>query len=119
LQVLAVDDDTLVLTNTVALLEDLGHRVLHARSGKEALETLKAHPDVDLVITDQVMPRMTGLQLREEICKLRPELPVLIATGFAEMPSGAGAATPRIAKPFTQRELADAVIDATLPPTRG
>jgi PAS domain S-box-containing protein len=119
LQVLAVDDDTLVLTNTVALLEDLGHQVLHAKSGKEALEALKAHPDVDLVITDQVMPRMTGLQLREEICKLRPELPVLIATGFAEMPSGAGSAAPRIAKPFTQRELADAVIDATLPPARG
>jgi PAS domain S-box-containing protein len=119
LRVLAVDDDTLVLTNTVALLEDLGHQVLHAKSGKEALEALKAHPDVDLVITDQVMPRMTGLQLREEICKFRPELPVLIATGFAEMPSGAGASTPRIAKPFTQRQLSDAVIDATLPPARG
>jgi PAS domain S-box-containing protein len=119
LRVLAVDDDTLVLTNTVALLEDLGHQVLHAKSGKEALEALKTHPDVDLVITDQVMPRMTGLQLCEEIYKLHPELPVLIATGFAEMPSGAGHRAPRIAKPFTQRELADAVIDATLPPARG
>ena len=115
LTVLAVDDDSLVLTNTAALLEDLGHRVLSAKSGKEALTVLGAHPDVDLVITDQIMPRMTGLQLREEICRLKPGLPVLIATGFAEMPADAAAGGPRIAKPFTQRELAAAVLDATLP----
>jgi PAS domain S-box-containing protein len=119
LTVLAVDDDSLVLTNTAALLEDLGHHVLSARSGKEALATLDTHPDVDLVITDQIMPRMTGLQLREELCRRRPGLPVLIATGFAEMPAEAVAGGPRIAKPFTQRELADAVLDATMPPGRG
>ena len=118
LTVLAVDDDPLVLTNTAALLEDLGHHVVRARSGREALDLLHAHPDVDLVITDQVMPRMTGLQLREAILKDRPHLPVLIATGYAEMPADAANA-PRIAKPFTQRELADAVLDATLPPGRG
>ena len=119
LTVLAVDDDSLVLTNTAALLEDLGHRVLSAKSGKEALATLETHPDVDLVITDQIMPRMTGLQLRDELCRRRPGLPVLIATGFAEMPAEAVAGGPRIAKPFTQRELADAVLDATMPPGRG
>ena len=119
LTVLAVDDDSLVLTNTAALLEDLGHHVLSAKSGKEALATLDTHPDVDLVITDQIMPRMTGLQLREELCRRRPGLPVLIATGFAEMPAEAVAGGPQIAKPFTQRELADAVLDATMPPARG
>jgi CheY-like chemotaxis protein len=117
--VLAVDDDSLVLTNTAALLEDLGHYVLSAKSGKEALATLDTHPDVDLVITDQIMPRMTGLQLREELCRRRPGLPVLIATGFAEMPAEAVAGGPQIAKPFTQRELADAVLDATMPPAQG
>jgi PAS domain S-box-containing protein len=118
LTVLAVDDDSLVLTNTAALLEDLGHRVLSAKSGKEALATLDIRPDIDLVITDQIMPRMTGLQLREELCRRRPGLPVLIATGFAEMPAEAAAGGPRIAKPFTQRELADAVLDATMPPAQ-
>ena len=92
--------------------------MVRARSGEEALELLAARPHVDLVITDQVMPRMTGLQLREAIFKERPQLPVLIATGYAEMPADATSA-PRIAKPFTQRELADAVLDATLPPGRG
>ena len=119
LTVLAVDDDALVLTNTTALLEDLGHLVVSAKSGKEALEALDAHPEIDLVVTDQVMPRMTGLQLREAIRKSRPSLPVLIATGYAEMPTDAAAVAPRIDKPFTQRELADAVLDATMPPARG
>jgi CheY-like chemotaxis protein len=119
LTVLAVDDDSLVLTNTTALLEDLGHHVLSAKSGKEALEALERRHDVDLVITDQVMPRMTGLQLREAIAQLRPGLPVLIATGYAEMPAETAAAAPRIGKPFTQRELADAVFEATMPPARG
>jgi PAS domain S-box-containing protein len=118
LTVLAVDDDPLVLTNTAALLEDLGHEVLRAKSGREALEHLHRRADVDVVITDQVMPRMTGLQLRDEIRKTRPDLPVVIATGYAEMPVGAGEA-PRIAKPFTQRELGDAVVDATMPQAPG
>jgi PAS domain S-box-containing protein len=118
LTVLAVDDDALVLTNTVALLEDLGHQVVRAKSGKEALVVLEAHPDIDLVITDQVMPRMSGLQLRQAILAVRPGLPVLIATGYAETPDENGADAPRIAKPFTQRELADAVLDATMPPAR-
>jgi signal transduction histidine kinase len=118
LMVLAVDDDALVLTNTAALLEDLGHQVVRAKSGKEALDALRSHPDIDLVVTDQVMPRMTGLQLRDEIGRVRPGLPVLIATGYAEMPADACAVAPCIAKPFTQRELADAVFDATMPPAR-
>jgi CheY-like chemotaxis protein/two-component sensor histidine kinase len=119
LTVLAVDDDALVLINTAALLEDLGHQVVCARSGKEALQALQQHPEVDLVVTDHVMPRMTGLQLRDEIGKTRPELPVLIATGYAEMPDDAAADARRIAKPFTQRELAEAVFDATLPRAPG
>jgi CheY-like chemotaxis protein len=114
LTLLAVDDDALVLTNTGALLEDLGHRVLRARSGAEALKVLNDNTDIDLVITDQVMPHMTGLALRREIAKRRPELPVLIATGFAELPPDAETDLRRISKPFTQAELADAVFDTMM-----
>jgi PleD family two-component response regulator len=53
LAVLAVDDDALVLMNTVAMLEDLGHAVFEAYSGKEALEILRREESVELVITDQ------------------------------------------------------------------
>jgi len=111
LRILTVDDDRLVLLNTAALLEDLGHAVLQAPSGRQALRILEREPDLDLMITDQAMPEMTGLQLREAAAKIRPELPVLIATGYAELPPDAGADLPRISKPFTQSELARAVRD--------
>jgi signal transduction histidine kinase len=106
LKVLAVDDDPLVLTNTAAMLEDLGHTCLRAASAAQALEILRRGAGVDLVITDQVMPRMTGVQLAQAIGRDWPKLPVMIATGYAEMEPGSGAGLPRLSKPFTQAELA-------------
>ena len=98
--------DGLVLTNTVAMLDDLGHTAISASSGKDALEILRQQSSVDLVITDYAMPQMNGLQLADAIKKEWPELPVLIATGFAEMEPEAGPSLPRLAKPFTEAELA-------------
>jgi PAS domain S-box-containing protein len=109
LVILAVDDDPLVLTNTAALLEDLGHHVIQASSGADALEALKRYPDLDLMVTDHAMPGMTGLQLKEEALALRPDLPVLLVTGFADLPGEISAETPRLLKPFTQDELVEAV----------
>src|SRR3569623_58040 len=103
--VLAVDDDILVLTNTIAMLEDLGHVGLAASSAAEALEILRNHDGVDLVITDQAMPHMTGLQLINQIRAQRPAMPVILATGYAELERGAGGDVPKLAKPFTQAEL--------------
>jgi len=115
LRILTVDDDRLVLLNTAALLEDLGHSVLQAVSGKEALRLLAREPQVDLVITDQAMPEMTGVQLREALAKVRPALPVLIATGYAELPPDADPDLRRISKPFSQHELARAVQECAPP----
>ncbi len=109
LVVLAVDDDALVLMNTAAMLEDLGHKVLQAMSGKKALEILQQEEHVDLLIVDQAMPQMTGSQLIEAIRAQRPGLPVLLATGYAELPAGTGIGIPRLSKPFGQRHLMDAV----------
>jgi PAS domain S-box-containing protein len=106
LVVVAVDDDRLVLTNTIAMLEDLGHTGFAASSGKEALDILRQQGPVDVVITDYAMPYMTGLQLADAIKKEWPELPVIIATGFAEMEPEAKWRQPRLAKPFTEAELA-------------
>ena len=105
LTILAVDDDELVLTNTAAMLEDLGHRVQTAGSAAQAL-TVLARSKPDLVITDYAMPQMNGLDLAREIKARRPELPVILATGFAELPPGAGEDLPRLAKPYSQPELA-------------
>jgi len=87
------------------MLDDLGHTGIAASSGKEALEILRHQDPVDVVITDYAMPHMTGLQLADAIKKEWPELPVIIATGFAEMQSQVQSVLPRLAKPFTESEL--------------
>ena len=112
LVILAVDDDALVLLNTSAMLEDLGHTVLEATSGKSALEIMQREAGIDLVITDQAMPNMTGSDLAAAIRAERPLLPIILATGFAELPPGADEGLPKLSKPFRQHQLADAIARA-------
>jgi PAS domain S-box-containing protein len=109
LSVLVVDDDLLVLENTAAMLEDLGHIVVEARSGDEALALLRRTRTVDLVVTDYAMPGMTGLQLAGAIAAERPETVILLSTGYADLPSDARSSLPRLAKPFDQAALAKAI----------
>ena len=104
--VLAVDDDSLVLANVTVMLEDLGHKVIAVGSGARAIEEIEAMPAIDVLITDQAMPVMTGLQLIEILRARRPKLPVVLATGYAELPQGVSASIGRLSKPFTQRALA-------------
>lgn len=106
LAVLVVDDDSLVLMNTAALLDDLGHTVFEAVSGKQALEILAKEKRIDVVITDQAMPQMTGTQLATRIRETHPELPIILATGYAELPPGTDTSMPKLAKPFYQDDLA-------------
>jgi CheY-like chemotaxis protein len=108
LKILAVDDDHLVLFNTAEMLRDLGHTVWEAGSGEAALDVLAARP-TELVITDQVMPRMTGTQLIDKIRKTSPGLPAILATGYAETPGNLDPAIVRLKKPFTQEELRAAI----------
>jgi CheY-like chemotaxis protein len=112
--ILAVDDDSLVLANVVAMLEDLGHKVIAVGSGARAIEKIESTTAIDLVITDQAMPVMTGTQLIEALRARRPELPVILASGYAELPQDICASIGRLSKPFTQRALADAVAASTV-----
>jgi signal transduction histidine kinase len=109
LNLLFVDDDYLISLSTVSLLEDLGHAVTQAASGQAALEVLRGEEPVDLLITDYAMPGMTGLQLAEEARKLRPKLPILLATGYADLPAHGRLTLPRLSKPYQQRELAEQI----------
>ncbi|WP_375196535.1 PAS domain S-box protein [Sphingobium sp.] len=111
LVILAVDDDDLVLTNTAGMLEELGHTVFQAGSGIDALRTLE-QGSVDLVITDYAMPGMNGAQLADEIEERLPGLPVVIITGFAELPPHM-TSRPRLDKPFKQAQLARIVTAVT------
>ncbi len=108
--VLVVDDDTLVLASTAAMLEALGHRPVQAGSGEEALALLREGAGVDLVLSDYGMPGMNGLQLAEALAALRPGLPVLIATGYGELPEGA-AGLARLSKPFGAEALGQAIAE--------
>jgi nitrogen-specific signal transduction histidine kinase len=108
LVVLAVDDDPLVLTNTLAMLEVLGHTAIEASSGRRALEILRDDNSIDLVVIDQVMPDMTGAELAKAIRSEWPKLSIILATGFAETPSDS-IALPRLSKPFTQADLAEKI----------
>jgi PAS domain S-box-containing protein len=103
--ILAVDDDGLVLMNTVAMLEDLGHRVFAVSNAADALALLRRE-EVDFVITDYAMPQVNGVQLAEAIRRDHPELPVILATGYAELAPGDVSDLPRLSKPFLQADLA-------------
>ncbi len=113
LKIMVVDDDMLVGMGTSAMLEDLGHAVVEAASGRAALDLHASDGEIDFVVTDYSMPGMTGADLAAALAERDPKLPVLLATGYAELPSGHDAGLPRIAKPFRQEDL-DAAIRAML-----
>jgi PAS domain S-box-containing protein len=112
LSVLVVDDDSLVLTSTTLLLEDLGHRVISVPSGAKALELIEGTEEVDLVITDMAMPQMSGAQLAQAIQVLKPGLPIILATGYAERLEGFATELPRLSKPYTQLNLVQIIAQA-------
>lgn len=112
LSVLVVDDDSLVLTSTVLLLEDLGHRVLSVSSGAHALTLFDQGEVIDLMITDMAMPHMSGAQLAHAVRLLKPDLPIILATGYAERLEGFAAQLPRLPKPFTQLNLLEIIAQA-------
>jgi CheY-like chemotaxis protein len=109
LSILVVDDDELVLRNTSAMLEDLGHQPIEAASGAQALRILRQTMRVDLVLTDQVMPGMTGMDLIARIKEEWPSVGALLASGYAEFPDGLDVHVSRLFKPFDQATLAKAL----------
>jgi signal transduction histidine kinase len=112
-RVLIVDDDLLVMTGISAMIEDLGHTSIEAHSGAEALGKLASGIDVDVVITDHAMPGMTGMQLARSIQEKYDGLPVILATGYAELPvDPSSLGILRLAKPCNQYEVAMAIQSA-------
>lgn len=108
-KVLAVDDDPLVLMTTAAMLEELGCEVVEADSAEQALKVLTQH-SIDLVLTDQAMPHMTGAQLADLIRDRYPQLPVILATGYADKLVGRAGKLPRLGKPFDMDALAEKIL---------
>ena len=115
--ILFVDDEVAILHVGKTMLEQLGYEVSTASSGTEALKLFTSDPTrYDLVITDQYMPNMTGTQLVSEILQSRPELPVILISGYsetiAEESSTAHGISWWIEKPFSRNTIGEAVFKA-------
>jgi signal transduction histidine kinase/CheY-like chemotaxis protein len=108
--ILVVEDEEQVRRITVDMLRQLGHAVLDADGGPSALKVLASHPDIDLLLTDVVMPDMNGRELSEAARRLQPDLRLLFMTGYTRNAIvHAGVLDPdvqMIAKPFTLEQLA-------------
>jgi CheY-like chemotaxis protein len=112
LRVLLVDDDEAVRELARDMLQELGHTVIVAHNGGEAVELLATEPPPQLLLADFAMPGMNGAQVAANVLRIRPGLPVLFMTGFAESDGLAewtarGALT--LTKPFTLNGLANAI----------
>ena len=110
--VLLVDDDELVLASATAIIEDLGYRVIAVESGVEALRISDGPTEIDVLMPDQAMPEMSGMQLAQATATKRPGLPVIVASGFAELETNTARGWRRLPKPFRRAELADALAAA-------
>ncbi len=108
-RILLVDDDLLIAMSSADMLMDLGHDVVEAHSGTEALEFFGDGSAFDLVITDYSMPGMTGGDLARAVRAIAPALPILIASGYAELPPGVDLDVARLGKPYTQDQLANEI----------
>ena len=103
--ILLVDDDALIASSTKLLLEAIGHHVIEAASAESAIDLLERNASIDLVMTDYAMPGMTGLELATYVRRFRPELPVLLVTGFADLPNSSLPNLTRLSKPYRQAQL--------------
>lgn len=112
-KVLLVDDEMLVRAGTAIMLDELGHYVTEASSGKQALEILMQHPHFDLIITDFRMPEMDGTVLISESRKIAPGLKAVLMTGYdANDPRFAELGMTSLNKPFSLADLETAVCTA-------
>jgi CheY-like chemotaxis protein/anti-sigma regulatory factor (Ser/Thr protein kinase) len=113
-RILFVDDEEMLVHLGQRVLENLGYAVTAASNGMEALELFREQPGIfDLLITDQTMPKMTGANLAREVLRIRPDIPVILCTGFTELltpedAKGMGISE-FITKPVGKRQLAETV----------
>ncbi|HEX3848334.1 MAG TPA: response regulator [Steroidobacteraceae bacterium] len=114
-QVLVVEDDDEVAALTVEMIHQLGYDTTRVSSAEAALGALADQRSVDIVFSDFMMPGMNGIELAEEIRRRRPNLPVLLTSGFADAARRSAGAQPIriIPKPYRMDELRDALSSAT------
>ncbi len=111
--VLLVDDDEGVRAVAKVVLESVGYGVLEAASGDEAARLAKAVPSIDLLVTDMVLPGLTGRKLMARLRAVRPDLPVVLVSGYPQPECAPEAGTQFVKKPFLPPDLLAAVRKVT------
>jgi CheY-like chemotaxis protein len=114
LRVLLVDDDILVSMGAADMLLDLGHSVTAAQSGPHALKLLETDAPFDIVVTDYAMPGMNGFEFAQRVKERNPKLPIILATGYAELPADRSIEFGHLSKPYTSKDLAEALEKAVM-----
>ena len=113
-RILFVDDEKALVDIGVQLLEHLGYQVVARTSSIEALEAFRNQPEkFDLVVSDQTMPNMTGEMLAKELLRIRPDIPIVLCTGYSEMISEEKAMAlgiqKLVMKPILMREISQTI----------
>ncbi len=103
--VLLIDDEDLVRLSTADMLVELGYHVVEASSAEEALRLLEHGIDPEIVVTDHLMPGMSGTSLAQRLHSARPTIKVLLVSGYADA-IGVTSDLPRLTKPFRKMDLA-------------
>jgi len=103
--VLLIDDEPLVRSSTAQMLADMGFHVIEFATAEDALARLQQGLEADLIVTDHLMPGMTGTDLAQALRAIRSQVPVLLISGYAES-AGVAPDLPRLAKPFRHADLA-------------
>jgi PAS domain S-box-containing protein len=110
LRILLVDDHPAVRATTAALLQDSGHEIVEAADGGKALKLLAAKQPFDLLITDYAMPNVSGAEVVAGSRKMRPSLPAIMITGYADPAAlPASRRVTLLAKPFTPAQMGEAI----------
>ena len=90
-RILFIDDEPMLIEMASMFLQHQGFRVTEETDSREALETFRSRPDeFDIVVTDQTMPEMTGSELAVELLKIRPDIPVILLSGYSKKISEEG-----------------------------
>jgi len=119
--ILLVEDEPFVREATRSILESAGFEVLPAEDAASALKAYEERPSIDLVMTDMVLPGRTGQQLGQDLRQRRPEVSVLVTSGYSNLEYETEDPTARtyfLAKPYSRRSLIEKIetILGTIPP---
>ena len=113
-RILFIDDEEILAEMGRSVLERLGYKVVVQTDSTQALRDFADHPDAfDLVVTDQTMPKMTGMALAEKLLRIRPDIPIVLCTGYSDLVSEETARAKGIRelvmKPVARKEMAEVI----------